>query len=109
MKTNKRSHGENEVIADPQTTGVFWNFQDGRWAPERKNPSEWNHPKTKNKHEQESDSASDRGMKGGDRLNHRVKSFVDKPFMKTLKTVDPKYKKDTLKHSESIFTPTRMH
>jgi hypothetical protein len=49
-----------------------------------------------------SDSASDRGMKGGDSLNHRAKTFVDEPFMKTLKTVDPQYEKDILKHSESI-------
>ena len=41
-------------------------------------------------------------MKGGDSLNHRAKTFVDKPFMKTLKTVDPKYEKDILKHSESM-------
>ena len=35
-------------------------------------------------------------------LNHRANTFVDKPFMKTLKTVDPKYEKDILKHSEAI-------
>ena len=101
MKKSERSHGETEVIADPQTIGVLWKLQDGRWSPERTNPSEWNHPKTKKKHKQMSDSASDRGMKGGDHLNHLAKAFVDKPFMKTLKTVDPKYEKDILKHSGS--------
>ena len=66
MKTSELSHGENEVIADPQTTGVLWRLQDGQWAPERTNPSELNHPKTKKKQKQMNDSASDRGMKGGE-------------------------------------------
>ena len=77
-------------------------MQDGQWTPERTNPSEWSRPKAKKKQKQATDSASDRGMKGGDRLNHRARTFVEKPFMETLKTVDPKYEKDILKHSESI-------
>ena len=102
MKTSENSHGEDEVIADPQTTGVLWRLQNGRWTPERTNPSEWSHPKTNKKQKQANYSASDRGMKGGDSLNHRAKAVVDEPFMKTLKTVDPQYEKDILKHSESI-------
>ena len=79
VKTSESSHSEDEVIADPQTTGVLWRLQDGRWTPERTNPSECSHPKTKERQKQANRSASDRGMKGDDRLNHRAKTLLTSP------------------------------
>ena len=52
VKTSVGHHVENEVIADPQTTGVLWRLQDGQWTPERTDPSEWSQPKTKKKQKQ---------------------------------------------------------